>query len=117
METIEHKMLDLFYAILRSADAEPKSFPHPSVGFSMGMYDEKPPRVIFTQFDPVFIKFTWDGLRPLTFVGFNSMSPIESLTPLSSSYPGAWKYLAVIATGATAADVIAEIELIAGVGW
>lgn len=109
-------MIDLLNAILRSADAKPTAFPHPSVGFSMGMYDEKPPRVIFTKFDPVFIKFTWDGLRPLTFVGFNSMSQIESLTPLSGSYPGAWKYLAAIKPGATAADVIAEIELIAGVG-
>lgn len=74
------------------------------------------PSVIFTRFDLVFIRFTWTGFDPLPFVGFNSLSPLESLTPLPGSYPGAWKYLAAIKPGASAADVIAGIELIAGVG-
>lgn len=77
---------------------------------------ETPGRVIFTRFEPDFIRFTWTGFGPLTFVGFNSISPLESLTPLSGSYPGEWQYLAVIAPGASAAEAIAEIELIAGVG-
>lgn len=99
MGTIEQNMLDLLYAIKEAYNQPPR----------------KPGTVIFTRFDPVFIRFTWTGFHSLTFVGFNSTSPLESLTPIGG-HPGEWQYLAVIATGATAAEVIAEIELIAGVG-
>lgn len=100
MGTIEQSISDMLTSVLTASEPTPALLP----------------RVIFTRLDPVFIRFTWTGFDPLTFVGFNSISPLESLTPLSGSYPGEWQYLAVIAPGASAAEAIAEIELIAGVG-
>jgi hypothetical protein len=99
METIEQNISDLLAAVLTATEPTPVLFPS----------------VIFTRFDPVFIRFTWTGNERLSFVGFNSASPLESLTPIGGQ-PGEWQYLAVIAPGASAADVIAEIEKIAGVG-